>query len=218
MRQKITTFALLTAVLAIGLFATIAVAKEKKEEAPKQVLIKNVNIFDGKNEKLAMGQDVLVEGNLIKKIAKGIKASGAEVIDGGGRTLMPGLTDAHVHLMLNDAPAKSIYEETWVYVGAQSVAAAKAMLLRGFTTVRDVGGPVGGLKQAIDEGPEFSHRVLTSRKLPVMRTSKRVNSSFHLISPVFPTRWKLWDGVLLQTVFPRYKKLRARCSALDRLR
>jgi imidazolonepropionase-like amidohydrolase len=162
MRQKITTFALLTAVLAIGLFATIAVAKEKKEEAPKQVLIKNVNIFDGKNEKLAMGQDVLVEGNLIKKIAKGIKASGAEVIDGGGRTLMPGLTDAHVHLMLNDAPAKSIYEETWVYVGAQSVAAAKAMLLRGFTTVRDVGGPVGGLKQAIDEGLVEGPRILPS--------------------------------------------------------
>jgi hypothetical protein len=138
MRQKITTFALLTAVLAIGLFATIAVAKEKKEEAPKQVLIKNVNIFDGKNEKLAMGQDVLVEGNLIKKIAKGIKASGAEV------------------------PAKSIYEETWVYVGAQSVAAAKAMLLRGFTTVRDVGGPVGGLKQAIDEGLVEGPRILPS--------------------------------------------------------
>ncbi|UCH46566.1 MAG: amidohydrolase family protein [Betaproteobacteria bacterium] len=132
-------------------------------DAPTQTLIRNVNVFDGKNEKLAMGQDVLVEGNLIKKIGKSLKArTSAAIIDGGGRTLMPGLTDAHVHLMLGDAPAKSIYEETWGYVGAQSVAAAKAMLLRGFTTVRDVGGPVAGLKQAIDEGLVEGPRILPS--------------------------------------------------------
>jgi imidazolonepropionase-like amidohydrolase len=79
------------------------------------------------------------------------------VINGEGRTLMPGLLDAHVHLMLNDAPNVSIYEKPWAFVGAQAVAGAKAMLLRGFTTVRDVGGPVAGLKEAIDmdlvEGP-----------------------------------------------------------------
>lgn len=69
-------------------------------EAVTQILIKNVNIFDGKNEKLSMGQDVLVEANLIKKIGKDLKANkDASIIDGGGRTLMPGLIDMHTHLM-----------------------------------------------------------------------------------------------------------------------
>jgi imidazolonepropionase-like amidohydrolase len=132
------------------------------DETRAQILIKNVNIFDGKNEKLKVGHDVLIENNLIKKVAKGIKAEGAKVVDGGGRTLMPGLTDSHVHLMLNDSPAKSVYEESWSYVGAQAVSSARAMLLRGFTTVRDVGGPVGGLKKAIDEGLVEGPRILPS--------------------------------------------------------
>jgi len=51
------------------------------QEAPSQVLIKNVNVFDGTSEKLAMGQDVLVEGNLIKKIGKGLKAGNARLKD-----------------------------------------------------------------------------------------------------------------------------------------
>ena len=60
-----------------------------------------MNVFDGKSDTLAMGQDVLVEGNLIKQIGKGLKAGGkSTVIDGGGRTLMPGLIDNHVHLVL----------------------------------------------------------------------------------------------------------------------
>ena len=134
------------------------------DKPPPQVLFKNVNIFNGTEDRLYENHQVLVEGNLIKAISAGEieTKSHATVIDGGGRTLMPGLTDAHVHLMLNDAPAKSIYEETWGYVGAQSVAAARAMLLRGFTTVRDVGGPVGGLKQAIDEGLVEGPRILPS--------------------------------------------------------
>jgi imidazolonepropionase-like amidohydrolase len=132
-------------------------------DGPSQILFTNVKIFNGADEELITGKDVLVESNLIKAIGSGLAvASDVQFIDGGERTLMPGLTDAHVHLMLNDAPAKSIYEETWVYVGAQSVAAAKAMLLRGFTTVRDVGGPVGGLKQAIDEGLVEGPRILPS--------------------------------------------------------
>ena len=128
-----------------------------------QVLFQNAQIFNGINEQLITGKDLLIEGNFIKAIGTGLAvAADVQVIDAGGRILMPGLTDAHVHLMLNDTPARAIYEETWGYVGAQSVAAAKAMLMRGFTTVRDVGGPVGGLKQAIDEGIVDGPRILPS--------------------------------------------------------
>jgi imidazolonepropionase-like amidohydrolase len=158
-----TLLLVLKVAIAANLFLPSA-ATAADEAPPPQVLFKNVNIFNGTDDRLFENHQLLIEGNLIKAISAGEieTRAGATIIDGGGRTLMPGLTDAHVHLMLNDAPAKAIYEETWGYVGAQSVAAAKAMLLRGFTTVRDVGGPVGGLKQAIDEGLVAGPRILPS--------------------------------------------------------
>ena len=140
-----------------GLLAATPVFAQD-DMAPK-TLFTNVKIFDGVKDRLTDGQ-VLVEGNMIVGVGNDLDGSGATVVDGGGRTLMPGLTDAHVHLMLNDAPHVSIYEKPWSYVGAQAVAGAEAMLMRGFTTVRDVGGPVAGLKQAIDEGLVKGPRVL----------------------------------------------------------
>ena len=59
----------------ILIFSTAVLVAEEAQELPKQVLFKNVNIFDGKNDKLTMGQDVLVEGNKIKKIGKGLKSN-----------------------------------------------------------------------------------------------------------------------------------------------
>ena len=176
----------LTALIAFPFMAIVPLVQAEETSRPKQILITNVNIFDGKNEKLKMDHDLLVEVNFIKKIGKGLKVDNALVIDGGGRTLIPGLTDAHVHLMLNGVPSKSIYEETWGYVGAQSVAAAKAMLLRGFTTVRDVGGPVGGLKQAIDEGLVDGPRILPSGPY-ITQTSGHADleTSKYKLSPYF---------------------------------
>ena len=104
---------LVTAVMVIALFAGVAMAQSPsansgKEKVVKQTLFKNVKVFNGIDDKL-IAQDVLVEANLIKEIGKELKVSeGATVIDGGGRTLMPGLTDAHTHLMINDAPHISI--------------------------------------------------------------------------------------------------------------
>lgn len=152
------------------------------------MLITNINIFDGKNDALMKGMNVLIENNLIKTISNQPIAVGndEQVIDGGGLTLMPGLLDSHVHLMLNDAPHKSIYEETWAYVGAQAVAGAKAMLLRGFTTIRDVGGPVAGLKKAIDKGIVAGPRVLPSGPL-ISQTSGHgdFETSEYRLSPHF---------------------------------
>src|SRR5512134_1651000 len=69
-------------------------------EPKTQILITNAKIFDDQNEKLADGMSVLVEGNKITKIAKSIPApAGATVIDAKGKVLMPGLTDAHWHVM-----------------------------------------------------------------------------------------------------------------------
>ena len=96
---------------------------------------------------------MLVEGNLIKKIGKGLKArTGATVIKGGGLTLMPGLIEAHAHLSLHGDLFQTRNDLNWMYIGAKSGVEAGRMLLRGFTTARDAAGPVIGLRKAIDAG------------------------------------------------------------------
>src|SRR5262245_2097292 len=115
-------------------------------------LFKNVRIFDGKAEKLTNPSNVMVRGNIIERVSSASIESPVDakvtVIDGGGRTLMPGLIDAHWHAMLiRPTPAQSINGD----VGYNNIAAgaeATDTLLRGFTTVRDLGGPTFGLKQA----------------------------------------------------------------------
>ena len=82
-----------------------------------QVLITNVHVFDGVNEKRIENSNVLVEGNLIKLVSqKPIDVGGATVIDSGGRTLTPGFIDAHTHIMVNEPFEPVIYDRTQVYV------------------------------------------------------------------------------------------------------
>jgi len=136
--------------------------------APKVAvtLFKNVRIFDGKAEKLSDTSNVMVRGNIIERVSSDAIQSPADanvtVIEGGGRTLMPGLIDAHWHaMMIRSAPAQAIAGD----VGYNNIAAgaeATDTLLRGFTTVRDVGGPTFGLKQAIDEGVIAGPRIFPS--------------------------------------------------------
>ncbi len=128
-------------------------------------LFENVRIFDGKSAALSAPSSVLVRGNKIENISTSPVAldrhGDIRIIDGGGRTLMPGLIDAHWHAMLvRVTPAQSFGD-----VGFNNlVAAAEATdtLMRGFTTVRDVGGPVFGLKRAIDEGIVAGPRIYPS--------------------------------------------------------
>ncbi|ELR67187.1 Prolidase [Photobacterium marinum] len=133
------------------------------EDKLPSVLFQDVNVFNGLDNKLYNDLDVLVQGDKIIAIGEDVAAlENSQVINGKDKTLMPGLLDSHVHLMINAAPNVSIYEDNWGYVGAQSVVSAKDMLLRGYTTVRDVGGPSAGIKQAIDEGLVPGPRVLHS--------------------------------------------------------
>jgi len=134
------------------LFAASAAAQDEKPKP--QILFTNVNVFDGKSDKLAEGMSVLVEGNLIKKVAKGdIEAdANATVVDGGGRTLMPGLIDGHVHFMINDDYGRIETDREITDIVYNSVIVARRALMDGFTTVRDMGGPTFGLKRAIDSG------------------------------------------------------------------
>jgi imidazolonepropionase-like amidohydrolase len=145
--------------------AFLAPLSVAEEQAKPQTLFKNVNVFDGKSDTLAEGMSVLVEGNLIKEVAKGDIETGddAKVIDGGGRTLMPGLIDNHVHLML-PGPTLPAMEanSTWEDIAIHGVAQSKMYLMQGFTTVRDAGGANAGLQRAIDSGKILGPRLYPS--------------------------------------------------------
>jgi imidazolonepropionase-like amidohydrolase len=122
--------------------------------AADQVLFKNVTIFDGTSDQLTKGMDVLVEGNLIGKIGKGLSADeGARVLDGGGRTLMPGLIEGHGHLMMNGTSLADIENNrNWEELASRAAAKADMALMSGFTSWRDMGGMGSGLKKTIDAG------------------------------------------------------------------
>ncbi|HMM90590.1 metal-dependent hydrolase family protein [Bradyrhizobium sp.] len=129
------------------------------------VLFQNVRIFDGRSAALSAPSNVLVRGNKIEKISPASATSDAGqtvAIDGAGRVLMPGLIDAHWHAMLiRPTPASAIGGDVG-YNNLLAGAEATDTLMRGFTTVRDVGGPSFGLKQAIDEGIVAGPRIYPS--------------------------------------------------------
>ena len=127
-------------------------------------LFQNVRVFDGKSPNLSGPSNVLVRGNTIERISTGPIAPdpGTRVIDGGGRVLMPGLIDNHWHAMFIRPTPDVMLSAPEGYLNFLAGAEATATLLRGFTTVRDVGGPVFSLKRAIDEGLVAGPRIYPS--------------------------------------------------------
>lgn len=127
------------------------------QSTPEQsVLFTNVMVWDGTSETLR-DADVLVTGNKISQISAEplavIASTNMTVIDGGGRTLMPGLIDSHVHInMYKPGTLPEFQDTTWEEIGARAVAMTQEMLAMGFTTLRDMCGAHEGLKKVVDEG------------------------------------------------------------------
>lgn len=151
---------------AVGATAAIPALARPQSEATSALLISNVRIFDGIDARLRSGH-VLVVGEKITDVASGAiqPPPGARVIDGGGRVLMPGLTDAHWHMVFAPNTMANMEAADTGLMYAQAVAEAEQTLMRGFTTIRDTGGPTFGLKQAIDEGAIPGPRVYPSGAL-----------------------------------------------------
>jgi imidazolonepropionase-like amidohydrolase len=121
----------------------------------KSILLNNVEIFDGKNEK-TFRANILIEGNLITKISSNpIETKPVKellIIDAKGKFLMPGLIDAHAHTMMDAIPQQVALLSDISYISLYAGNSSEKQLMRGFTTVRDVGGSAFSLKKAIDEG------------------------------------------------------------------
>ena len=155
--RSITTLIILAMVLG---FAGSGIAQESD---PRITLISNVNVFDGKSDELQRNMHVLVKGNLIESISSEplavIQTDNVTVIDGGGRTLIPGLIDMHWHSAYSNIPMQLGLTTDLAY---HTLIAAKGntdALLRGFTTVRDIGGNVFSLAKLTDaevyDGPRI---------------------------------------------------------------
>ena len=155
---------LLIASVTFSSIASASDATAEEESSPRQVLFTNVNVFDGTSESLDMNTSVLVENNLIKHIgAAAVAAPGAEVIDGGGRTLTPGFIELHAHLMLMGPSLPAMEANTtWEDFGIHGARMAEMYLMQGFTTVRDAGGANGGLRRAIEAGQIVGPRFFPS--------------------------------------------------------
>ncbi|WP_119387965.1 metal-dependent hydrolase family protein [Taklimakanibacter lacteus] len=124
-------------------------------DPPKSaVAFTNIKLFDGKSTRLLGGKRVVIEGNKIKSIedASQPAAEGIETIDGGGRTLMPGLIDAHWHSMMASLPIMDLLTADVGYINLAAAEEARRTLMRGFTSIRDLAGPAFALKRAIDGG------------------------------------------------------------------
>ena len=157
---------LVATLLLAGAGLPSAVHAQSSPQAGGAVTVfENVRIFDGKSGTLSAPSNVLVRGNKIETISTqpipADRRADTLIVAGGGRTLMPGLIDNHWHAMLASVTPVQAFGD----VGYNNLIAADeatATLMRGFTTVRDVGGPAFGLKRAIDEGIVKGPRIYPS--------------------------------------------------------
>jgi imidazolonepropionase-like amidohydrolase len=159
------TFAVASAVIAMGWLCP-ALAQDAEPAEQPVTFFQNVRIFDGKSGALSSAMNVLVRGTTIEKISEDIPPTdliaNSKVIAGGGSTLMPGLIDMHWHTMMVRPTPAALLAGDIGHLNLLAGAEARDTLLRGFTTVRDLGGPAFGLKSAIDEGTVAGPRIYPS--------------------------------------------------------
>src|SRR5215831_5629147 len=118
-----------------------------------QILFRNFQLLEPANGELVGGHELLVEDDRVRDVgATVIKSKDAAVIDCGGRTLMPGLIDCHVHVIHSEVNIRFLEAMPLTLLTARAGLRLRAMLDRGFTTVRDTGGCDWGIKTAVAEG------------------------------------------------------------------
>jgi imidazolonepropionase-like amidohydrolase len=127
------------------------------------VIFANCSVLDGTRRGRREDHHVLVEGGRICEVSdRPISSATAETVDLKGRTLMPGLIDAHVHVIAVDQVLARLSERPASLVTLQAARVLEGMLQRGFTTIRDAGGADGGLAEAVEEALVRGPRIFPS--------------------------------------------------------
>src|SRR5689334_13602100 len=123
----------------------------------------NCAVLDGARNERREDHHVLVEGGQIREVSeRPIPSAVAETIDLHGRTLMPGLIDAHVHVLAVEAAVARLADRPVTLLTLQASRVLEGMLMRGFTTVRDAAGADGGLAEAVEAGLVRGPRIFPS--------------------------------------------------------
>ena len=129
------------------------------------VVFANATLVDGTSSDARTGHHVLVEGAEIREVSDTpIRSDSARTIDLRGKVLMPGLIDCHVHVVAGLPSLGGSADFPDLLVAARAARIMHGMLMRGFTTVRDVGGADHGLVQAVQEGAILGPRLVISGK------------------------------------------------------
>jgi len=154
-------------------------------------------LIDGTGADPVRDAAVLIEGDVIRDAGRGIDVpDGAEILDASGMTVMPGLVDAHVHLCLNGEPSIfSMLQHTPGLIQLMAARNALSTLEAGYTTVRDMGAPMGfaiSLKRAIEMGVARGPRIMASGRI-ISQTGG--HADFHLpIGLSFGEMSRIADG------------------------
>jgi imidazolonepropionase-like amidohydrolase len=120
-------------------------------------------VLDGTRNERREDHHVLVEGGHIREVSdRPIKNASAETIELAGRTLMPGLIDAHVHVLAVDTALARLSDRPVTLLTLQAAKVLEGMLQRGFTTIRDAAGADGGLAEAVEQGLVRGPRIFPS--------------------------------------------------------
>ncbi len=149
----------------LGMFAGFGLApRDARGQTPgRPILLTNLRLFDGETLSMRAGLEILVVGDRIQALPPAGQGPGdAQRIDCGGRAVIPGLIDAHWHATLAAVSQVAALTQDIGLVHLIAGREAGATLMRGFTTVRDVGGPAFGLKLAIDRDIVAGPRIFPS--------------------------------------------------------
>ncbi|MDN3643047.1 amidohydrolase family protein [Lutimonas halocynthiae] len=153
---------LLRTILLVSFLLSVSHGITAQEDEKTIILITNVKVWDGLSDK-TISSDVLIENNKFKEIKSNIKApSGATVIDGQGGTLIPGLIDMHMHLMLWGGTTEGTYNYDAYAQGARAKVMMDRLINMGYTTVRDIGGNSLSIAKLIQEGKLDGPRIYSS--------------------------------------------------------
>ena len=116
-----------------------------------RLVLRNLKLLEPEFGALQPGLEVLIENGVVREVSeKSLKSD--DVLDCGGRVVMPGLIDSHVHVMLSDVMIPNLEKVPLTLATGRAASLMLGMLNRGFTTVRDTGGADWGIRQAVDEG------------------------------------------------------------------
>jgi imidazolonepropionase-like amidohydrolase len=181
-----------------GAILSLAIAAASTFAAPSPIhvdlLVRNARVFDGRSAQLHEGATIVIAASRVVALLDARAStdamaaydlSGARSIDAGNRVVIPGLIDAHIHPTMAVAPS-ALRDNDPSYVAARAGVEARQILLRGFTTIRDAGGPAFGLKQAIDEGLLEGPHIFPSGAI-ISQTGGHGDSRQRVSTP--PRRW-----------------------------